>query len=260
MRISLVALSVSALLWFGCARRQAQRNGQQNSTEQTTSGPVSPPTITKVAGALPELEVARPSPFDVHPEADREQAVPAPVSVPLAKSAGDLGVARKPLKAFNLASIEPKDKLAPLPPPPELPAARSNAAPLSVFEGGSCCVGTATAEPARPARLKRVLQKIPGLRRIRQSPQAEDGYVPPKLARRITFVLPPESRAVLSNGTMDVKATVNESGDVTRVELLSPRDEELVRLASYAANSWRFVPARLNDKTVASEVILHFSF
>jgi hypothetical protein len=59
---------------------------------------------------------------------------------------------------------------------------------------------------------------------------------------------------------MDLKATVNESGRVTRVELLAPKDEELVRLASYAAGAWPFVPAKLNDKAVPSEVILHFTF
>jgi TonB family protein len=73
-------------------------------------------------------------------------------------------------------------------------------------------------------------------------------------------MLPPEARGALRDGRMDLKASVNESGRVTRVELLSPKDEELVRLASYAASDWPFTPARLNDKAVSSEVILHFNF
>jgi TonB family protein len=59
---------------------------------------------------------------------------------------------------------------------------------------------------------------------------------------------------------MDLKATVNESGRVTRVQLLSPKDEELVRLAAYAASAWPFVPAKVNDRAVPGDVILHFTF
>jgi hypothetical protein len=59
---------------------------------------------------------------------------------------------------------------------------------------------------------------------------------------------------------MDVKASVDASGRVTRVELLSPRDEDLVTLAAYAANGWRFAPAELNDELVPAKIILHFSF
>ena len=124
----------------------------------------------------------------------------------------------------------------------------------------TCCVGTATFEPARPALLKRVLGKVPGLRRIHQNPVNADGYLPPRPARPISMVLPPETGAALTQGTMDLKATVNESGRVTRVELLSPKNEELVRLAAYAASNWPFVPAKVNDEAVPSEVILHFTF
>ena len=59
---------------------------------------------------------------------------------------------------------------------------------------------------------------------------------------------------------MDLKATINAEGAVTRVELLAPKDQELVNLASYAASEWRFIPARHNETAVPSEVILHFNF
>jgi Gram-negative bacterial TonB protein C-terminal len=59
---------------------------------------------------------------------------------------------------------------------------------------------------------------------------------------------------------MDLKASIDASGHVTRVELLSPRDEELVTLAAYAANHWSFTPARLDEQPVPGEVILHFHF
>jgi TonB family protein len=124
----------------------------------------------------------------------------------------------------------------------------------------ACCVGTATFEPARPALVRRVLGRVPGLRRIHQSPAASEGYVAPRPAREISLVLPPDAGAALTQGAMDLKATVDESGRVTRVELLFPKNEELVRLAAYAARTWPFVPAKLNDKAVPGEVTLHFTF
>jgi outer membrane biosynthesis protein TonB len=59
---------------------------------------------------------------------------------------------------------------------------------------------------------------------------------------------------------MNLRAFVDESGRVTRVQLLSPKNEELVDLAANAASNWPFVPAKLNDTAVPSEVILHFTF
>jgi TonB family protein len=152
-----------------------------------------------------------------------------------------------------------RDRVAAFPaPPPVSTTAHAPAASLPAAK--TCCYGTATAVPARPARLQRILQRVPGIRRIRQTPDTAEGYVAPRPAHEISMVLPPETRKMLVEGTMDLKASVNEAGRVTRVQLLSPKDEELVRLAAYAASTWPFVPAKVNDKAVASEVILHFSF
>jgi TonB family protein len=123
-----------------------------------------------------------------------------------------------------------------------------------------CCVGTATFEPAPRARLQRMLGRVPGLRRIHQNPENAEGYVAPRPARGISLVLPPETRAALIRGTMDLKATVDATGRVTQVQLLSPKDEELLRLTAYAAGAWPFVPAKVNDIAVPSEVLLHFTF
>lgn len=213
------------------------------------------PAITAIASPAEPPNVERPSPFADRQD-DRQQRGPAPA--PQRREHAD--AVQQPPKPFELASIAPKNRIVALPPPPPLHNVAAGQSSLAVFGGGACCMGTATAEPAKPARLDRVLQKIPGLRRIHRSPDGDGGYVAARPAHRILLMLPPESRAALGDGTMDLKATVNESGAVTRVELLSPKNEELVRLAAYAASDWRFVPARSNDKTVPSEVILHFSF
>ncbi|HLK49462.1 MAG TPA: energy transducer TonB [Bryobacteraceae bacterium] len=151
--------------------------------------------------------------------------------------------------------------MIPLPGPPAISTTPAPAAiPPVVVRQRPCCIGTAFLEPAKPARLKRLFRRLPGLGRIGQPAEAEEGFTAAKPAREISLVLPPEARASLPDGRMDLKASVDESGRVTRVELLSPKDEELVRLASYAASDWPFKPARLNDKAVPSEVILHFNF
>ena len=119
----------------------------------------------------------------------------------------------------------------------------------------------ATYEAVRPGRLVRMMQKVPGLRRLRRQADSEEGFSPPRPTHDITFALPPSSLPLnLERTRVDLKATVNESGAVTRVELLAPKDVSLLDLASYAASGWRFVPARLNDKAIPSQVLLHFEF
>jgi TonB family protein len=90
---------------------------------------------------------------------------------------------------------------------------------------------------------------------------AEPGYAPPQPVRDVRFAITPDASPMLMReGRMDLKATVDASGRVTKVELLSPRDEKLVGLAASAANGWRFAPAELNGSPVAGEVLLHFDF
>lgn len=225
------------------------------------------PAVTRVAsqteGAGTPL-AARPSPFLNPPSADRQQlpaseAAPAPAPTRSADKT-DKKV-RKRLKPFYLSTTQSeRDRVVTrLPAPPELTLRPAGASALP-FAQRVCCVGTATAEPARPARLQRVLRKVPGIRRLHQSPETEEGFVPARPSRTITMVLPPQTRSVLPEGSMELKASVNETGGVTRVELLSPKDEELVRLSAYAASEWKFVPAQVADRPVPSEVILHFDF
>ena len=276
MRTRVVPISVFLLVVLGCGRhREPQSRDKSETRAQSAPVAISPqspaaPSFTPVASqSAGEPEAPRPSPFATLPDADRQanittttpatsEPAPHPPSKPVTPSAA----LKKPLKAFDLSSIQKnsRDRIAPLPAPPELQLPGQAATSNLPFGVRPCCTGTATLEPAKPARIQRMLRRVPGLRRIGQAPNALDGYVAPRPARDITMVLPPQARSILTAGTMSLKASVNESGGVTRVELLSPRNEELIRLAAYAAGSWQFVPASLNDRTVPSEVILHFNF
>jgi hypothetical protein len=234
-----------------------------------------PELLTKVASEpqiLDRSSLSGPSPFLGHPEPEPLHAAlsqsapiaPAPPAAthPIrAKIAARLEQDRKPLKTFIPKVADPSpDPVALLPGPPALAITTQNPASTLILGRKTCCVGTATFEPAQPSRLQRVLGTVPGIRRIHRNPENAEGYVVSRPARAITLVLPPEASAALTRGTMDLKATVDASGRVTRVELLSPKDGELVRLAAYAASAWPFIPAKVNYRAVTSEVILHFTF
>ena len=279
MNTGLVSIAVAVLLLSGCSRHRDQRTAQTNrELTHIASLPLPAPaqqqsTTTPTSEApTPENTVTRPSPFSEHPERELQKlpsSQPAPEAPQPAavlpssrvKTAAKPEEQRKALKAFVPKFADSsRDRLAPLPSPPALLSIPKSPAPGLNLGHKVCCVGTATFEPARPARLQRMLGKVPGLRKLHQNPDGVDGYVAPRPAREISLVLPPEASAALTRGTMDLKASVDETGHVTRVQLLAPKDEELVRLASYAAGAWPFVPAKVNDKAVPGEVILHFTF
>jgi len=281
MNSGLVSIAVLLALLEGCTRHPKQGAVQANHEPAHVASlpPVGsvPPEFTQVASepqTLDRSSLLRPSPFSVQPTPvvqnpafpQLDQAGPASSATARPtrpKTAGRPEEDRKPLKPFvpRPAADTSRELVALLPQPPALPAITQIPASSLNLGHKTCCVGTATVELARPALLRRMVGKVPGLRRIHQSPTDVEGYVAPRPAREISLMLPPQTSALLPEGTMDLKATVDESGRVTRVELLSPKNEELVRLAAYAASNWpHFVPAKLNDKAVPSEVNLHFTF
>jgi hypothetical protein len=279
MNTGLISFTVLLLLLPGCSRQRDQKTAQgDRKSGHIASLPSAssnrPESLTKIpspAQTPDASSTSRPSPFADHSKPAFQQPVlsrspsirPAPSVAATssrpkleAKSQAD----RQAPKPFIPLVADTSGTPVPAPMPPAPPAITRYSAP-ALFPGPKiCCVGKATVEPARPARLKRLLGRIPGLRRIHQNPENAEGYVPPQPVREISLVLPPEARASLTGSTMDLKASVDQSGRVTRVELLSPKDEELIRVAADAASGWPFVPAKVNDIAMPSEVILHFTF
>lgn len=215
------------------------------------------PAPQAVAGTLPlpapPAEEVRPSPFPETPPpvADKpKKARPKPKPVEPPKSL-DYEI---PVPT-GLAA--PEAGALPLPPVvksiPASPAVRLPAGPPNYS------AATATCEPAKRGVLQRVVGKVPGLRRM-QTYSAGEGFVPAKALRPIRFYFPKGSSPELTQrGRMDVRARLEPSGKVSRVELVALPDQQLVALLSYAANDWEFTPAQINGKPVASEMILHFT-
>jgi len=251
-----------ALLSVGCSRAPNQHQAKARSPggSSANSQVFATNRFSQISAASTS---SKPSPF---PKAQLQDPLRAGAANdrPLVISS-ETKAMRAPIKPFvpvvvqNLAPL-PQDTILPSPPVFTRPSA-SVASNLLLGHELSCCMAIATYEMAKPSRLKRVIKTVPGLRRITRDSDIGEGFVPPHPLDKITIVLPPgASPAAIEQKGMDVKASINEFGRVIRVELLEPKDEELVNLAAYAANGWRFTPARRNDITVASLVILHFKF
>ncbi|HLY18538.1 MAG TPA: TonB family protein [Bryobacteraceae bacterium] len=80
-----------------------------------------------------------------------------------------------------------------------------------------------------------------------------EGYVPPSPTRKVA----PSGSA--GAGEVDVKVFIDESGNVSRAQVLTKGSEQ-TETALAAAREWQFRPARKHDKPVTSEMVLHFRF
>jgi len=147
-------------------------------------------------------------------------------------------------------------------------ANRSKAA--SVAEGHNQDVivpgrsGARTQSLRPPAAAEISFQPIPvsPSRSRRTAPRAESGFVPAKPVKQ-TPPAPTEemSRNLTQPVFVDLRIRIAKSGRVRRGELV-PRGRETAfdTLARNAASRWQFQPARMNNRPVESEMLVHFLF
>lgn len=263
------------LLLFGCTRHHKVDTTSADRTAQTRTAasqasvvPAShvlddvPPAIQEAVSPDPE----RPSPFPELRESGHELVSPKVPAPPISASRSASPSDGRP-KPFQLPSPAPSQDHTGLQTIRELPPAPA-LAPIAESRGSGvpgtqkpCCVASAVYETVRPHRFQRFIEKVPGIRRLQRNNEVGAGFLPPHPLHENTFTLPPgTSPQAFQRHHVDLKASIDEAGSVTRVELLSPKDEELLTLAVFAANGWKFVPARLNDQAVSSQIIIHFWF
>jgi len=161
----------------------------------------------------------------------------------------------------NTATNSEPVPAAVLAPPPVVASTHPPAAPLAFITAPArvenlrrpAPVATVTVEAVSGSKLGRIVGKIPGFRRRQE-------FIPARPIHQVAPAVPADERLERSV-PVDLRVTVDHAGHVAAVEQASRgADSELVRLATDAARSWQFVPARKNDETVTSEVILHFTF
>jgi hypothetical protein len=116
-----------------------------------------------------------------------------------------------------------------------------------------------TYEPVRPHLLRRAVNRIPGLRRLQKSYKDGEKFNAARPLRQVAPTVPAGLTPAIAQ--LDLKISIDESGRVAETKVISDEwDQRLESPATAAASKWEFAPARLNDKPVRSEMILHFDF
>jgi protein TonB len=181
----------------------------------------------------------------------------AMVSKPIPNPTGsvsrtELAAKSEPIPA---AILKPEPAAATPPPPAAAESIAPVAAPLRIERPHRpAAVATVTVEPVTGSKIGRIVGRIPGFNRRRKD------FVPARPIRQVTPAVPANEHLVRDT-PVDLRITVDPAGNVMDVEQASRgADRQLVRVASDAARGWQFVPARRNDESVTSELILHFTF
>jgi len=137
------------------------------------------------------------------------------------------------------------------------------ATPPAIAPGPQQLVSVVSLEPAEPGFLARGINRIPVVNLLqRRKFRSGDKFLPPVPARQVKPKLPIDWAR--DNGhppPVDVKVWIDKTGQVTRAELLSESPEpDIADLAANAALKWTFEPARVADRPVSSEMVMHFRF
>ncbi len=220
------------------------------SENRPTKRDVAPP-----AKASPPAEMVEP----LLPEPEPQAAVPAakdePVAAPAPEAAPRPSIASTPKQLPAVPAPVSPVKAARAPdrvvePPPMLATPFEKTAPAI-----AAVLPSHVKAPPREAEVsyeqphagvfKRAFHKI-----------AAEGFVPASPTRQVAPAAPAASAGV---GDVDLKVFIDETGNVTRVQVLT-KGSDLAARSVDAARQWRFTPARKHDKPVASEMVLHFQF
>jgi hypothetical protein len=265
-----LAVGVS-LLETVCSRHSTPQAGARRSDSTYASSSAHAggiaSSVPKLLGpADPPIQVAeRPSPFLGSQSAEPPPKPPLPVRNGIGNTQRSADTRAHVVKPFTpppplFSNLARQQMDAALPLPPAIGASAPKSGESPTFTGTVGSSATATYEMPNPKGIHRIVHELAGIGRRSAVTRGKD-FVPPRPIHEIQFVLPPDAVSILAQRKkIDLKADVDASGRVTRVELLSPRDEELATLAGYAASHWSFSPAQLDERAVPSEIILHFDF
>ena len=227
------------------------------ASQTPPDGAVQPPFDPEISASHTDLD-------EMHVKLSSADARPSPFSQPGPPAKSELISPAKP--ANTVRSEMPPQPAAPSAPPAIESAANLPPAivgPLLLKPSPPPVVSVVSLEPAEPGILSRGINHVPVLNLLqRHKYKAGDSFSPARPVRQVKPRLPadlqPESG---SPPPVDVKVWIDKSGQVTRAELLSENTEsDIAEIASRAALKWTFEPARLSDRPVSSELVMHFRF
>ena len=215
------------------------------------------PSQPPVAAPPPIAPIEKPSPFTPKSKPVGRPAAARPaVSAPAPPSPAGSASRTETVSATTavVSNPEPAPSVAAAAPPP------ADLAPITTpvrieQPRRPARHATVTVEPVSGSKLGRAVSHIPGLGRLGKKSKS---FVPARPIRQITPSVPADEH-LARDVPVDVKVTVDPAGNVASADSRGG-DKQLARLAVDAARNWQFVPARRNDETVSSELILHFTF
>ena len=225
--------------------------------------PPAPETVA--AKAIPPVEPLLPEPVPAAAATQPEPVAPAPAQaaaeVPVTAPATPRAKPQPAKKLVSTVALPPPVTVARVAPrevekPPALaaPAERIEARLPTVLPARVTTPPPPEAEvsyePAHAGVFKRALHKIEG-------DQESGAFVAALPVHKAALVRPANAGGELL--PVDVKVSIDESGNVTRAQVLT-KGSYLAAAALGAARQWQFKPARKHDKPVSSEMVLHFHF
>ena len=115
-------------------------------------------------------------------------------------------------------------------------------------------------EPSKPSAIRRVVGSIPGLGFIKKKKPSDEkeNYTPPRAVKEVRPISP---AGLTAEVPVRVRVLLNSDGGIEKTELLTRKVEPAIaRAAVDAAQNWRFEPAKVDEKPVASELVVQFLF
>ena len=192
-----------------------------------------------------------------HPSAP--QISPAPFNERERVRASSSPPGHEPLRPFAIPTSPAGPQTAGLvhleDPPPRLPQRTGQAASAIALPSPQL---PSTPAPPSPAPEPAVAQnKTP------EKPAAPSLIVPAVATDQVLPHVPETMKAMLTSPKMiEVTVSIDESGKVVKAESSNQNraDLALVSAALEAARHWKFRPARVNNRSVASEMVVKFNF
>jgi hypothetical protein len=227
--------------------------------------PLAPPTEQSQPDPVPAAAVTEPARVPDAPpvEAAPAQSLPVVQSPPIAQSpptvqAPTIAKVKRAKKTPVKAVARPTVTFARIParevePPPAL------SVPVGAGEPKVVAMLAPRVTTAAPFEVDVTYETPPVgvFRRAFRKIEGPDAFVPPSPIRKVAPVKAPTQAGEAGGKPVDVKVFIDDSGNVSRVQVLT-KGSDRASAASSAARQWHFSPARKHDKPVSSEMILHF--
>ncbi|MDQ6665366.1 MAG: energy transducer TonB [Acidobacteriota bacterium] len=152
----------------------------------------------------------------------------------------------------------------PEPPPMQLMPARTVA--FSIPKATLATPRTAATvilEQVDPSFARRAMNRVPLLSKLESREfKGGDRFIAARPVGQITPSVPREVRSKLRGIVpVDLRISIDKTGAVAETELLSRKvDSALAEIAVRTASHWDFTPARINNRPVSSEMLVHMRF